>query len=156
MNDGKQGEYLARKCLEANGFTVKDVSNNSDYWKQDVDLLAEKQGRLYKIEVKWDDVIAESGCFFFEVITDIDRNKQGWAKYTEADYIFYGDAQQKIFYVFSADDMRDCINAQGQNYYKIAQDFYKKSAGVLVNVCDFENEYPTQEIFIQERLAPQF
>lgn len=29
---------------------------------------------------------------FFELLTDIRGNRAGWANYTDADYIFYGDA----------------------------------------------------------------
>lgn len=37
---------------------------------------------------------------FIEVSTDIEKNKDGWFKFCEADFIFYGDALNKLFYVF--------------------------------------------------------
>ena len=43
---------------------------------------------------------------FLELLTDIQGNRPGWANYTEADFIFYGDAERQIFYIFPVGAMR--------------------------------------------------
>lgn len=37
---------------------------------------------------------------FIEVSADIENGRAGWFNYCEADFIFYGDALNKLFYVF--------------------------------------------------------
>ena len=50
-----------------------------------------------------------NNAFFFELMTDIERNRPGWANYTQADYIFYGDSKGRKFYVFQAEAMREYL-----------------------------------------------
>ena len=73
---------------------------------KDIDFTAIKGNRSADIEIKWDNRINQSGALFFELITDIEKQKPGWATYTEADYIFYGDAVNMVFYIFPVGDMR--------------------------------------------------
>lgn len=76
---------------------------------QDIDLIAQKDGKETTIEVKWDNVINKSGNLFVETETDIDIGKKGWFKFCKADLLFYGDAKRNIFYVIKMSDLRDFI-----------------------------------------------
>ena len=95
--------------------------------------------------MKWDSRISTSGAMFLELITNIQENKQGWANYTEADYIFYGDARNKIFYIFSVADMRQYLKTHTGEYRTlVANDYYqntsiirKQSLGAIVPLVSF-------------------
>lgn len=153
-NDGREGEMLAMRCLRANCFSIEDVSNNPDYWKQDIDLLATDQnGKTYKIEVKWDSNIFYSNNFYFEIYANTKTKEQGWACYTQADVIFYGDVIRKLFYVFSVRDMKHQMQIEYPKIIKEAQDIYKVSAGLVIDKDEFLEKYPHQIIDIEERLG---
>ncbi len=125
----KYGEELAIKYLKDKGYTVIDRREDSDYWKKDIDITAIKEQQSFNIEIKWDNKISKSRALFIELITDIQQNKQGWINYTEADYIFYGDSINHIFYVFSTGDMRKYLKEHKEDYQtRIATDYYKDTA----------------------------
>ena len=120
----KTGERLAQRCLEANGYYVIDRSNDPKYWVKDIDLTAIKGSYQADIEVKWDQCIAQTGNLFFELLTNTDTKQRGWADYTESNFIFYGDAQRLIFYVFSAEDMRHFLKYHKADYEtRVANDY---------------------------------
>ena len=89
---------------------------NPEYWKKDIDLTAMIDNKIYEVEIKWDKKINKSGAMFLELLTDIEQNKQGWANYTQADFIFYGDAINRLFYVFSVSDMREYLKTHIGEY----------------------------------------
>jgi len=106
-------------------------------------------------------VISETGNFFFELITDIQRDKKGWATYTEADYIFYGDAQNRLFYIFPALAMKDFLQQHiGEYETSIAKDYDKRtgevkkeSLGAKVPISLFRKYVKVETLDIAERLA---
>lgn len=160
MTEYATGEQLARKCLEAKGFSVIDQTNEPKYWAKDIDITAIKDNQKFEIEVKWDSRISKSNAFFFELLTDIERKKAGWANYTQADYIFYGDSKRKVFYVFKTNDMRDFLTERkGEYEERTANDYRrdgtvrKQSLGAIVPVGLFRQYYAVQEIDIAQRLA---
>ena len=159
VNDYKVGEELAIKCLRARGFQIIDQRNNPDYWKRDIDIVAIKDGVKNNIEIKWDSRIGISNAYFFELYTDIDKDKLGWANYTEADYIFYGDSRSKYFYVFKRPDMRRYLEEhKGEYETRIASDYKrdgtvrKRALGAIVPVGKFEQVVGVQKIDIEQRL----
>lgn len=159
MNDYRFGEELAIKCLCARGFQVIDQRDNPTYWKKDIDITAMKDGVKSNIEIKWDSRIGMSNAYFFELYTDIDQNKLGWANYTQADYIFYGDSRNKCFYVFKSADMRNYLETHRSEYEtRMASDYRrdgtvrKRSLGAIVPVGKFNQSVSVQEIDIEQRL----
>lgn len=159
MLEYRTGEALAIKCLEAKGFQVIDQTKKPEYWKKDVDITARKDGDSFDIEVKWDGRIYNSNAFFFELMTDIEKSQPGWASYTQADYIFYGDSKRKVFYVFKAEDMREYLERhKGEYEERTAKDYRrdgtvrKQSLGAVVPVGLFRKCYSVQEIDIAQRL----
>ena len=161
MVNYQYGEELARKCLEANGFYVIDRRNQPIYWRKDIDLTAIKGNYSADIEVKWDQKISTSGAMFFELLTNIQENQLGWANYTQCDYVFYGDAQKLVFYIFRAEDMRDYLKNHKDEYEtKVANDYnyrdgtiYKQSLGAIVPLANFRIYYQVQTIDIGQRLG---
>ena len=164
MIEYEKGEALAMQCLIANGFQIIDRRDSPDYWKKDIDFTAVKDGRRQEIEVKWDSRINRSGALFFELLTDIQANKSGWANYTNADYIFYGDAGRMVFYVFPVASMRDYLREhRGEYETRIATDYdrrtgrvRKQSLGAIVPLTIFRQCVDVQEIDIKKRLNQHF
>lgn len=37
---------------------------------------------------------------FIETCSNIDSNKEGWYLFCKANYLYYGDAYNKVFYIF--------------------------------------------------------
>lgn len=164
MRDYEKGEALAMQCLTANGFQIIDRRDSPDYWKKDIDFTAVKDGEKQEIEVKWDGRMSRSGALFFELLTDIQANKPGWTHYTEADYIFYGDAGKMVFYVFPVSAMRDYLREhRGEYETRIATDYDKRtgrvrkqSLGAIVPLANFRQCVGVQEIDIKQRLNRLF
>ena len=160
MREFQRGEDLARKCLEANGFDVIDRTHSPAYWEKDIDFTAIKDGRQFNIEVKWDSKIHNSGAMFLELITDTQNNQRGWANYTEADYIFYGDAKRQIFYIFAAADMRAYLQThkaeyetrEAKDYNRHTGEVKKISMGAIVPIGLFKRAVRVQELSVAERL----
>ncbi len=154
------GEMFARKCLQANGYQVIDRTQQQEYWKKDIDLTASKDGYISQLEIKWDTKIHKSGAMFIELLTNIQENKQGWMNYTQADYIWYGDAERKVFYIFRAEDMRRYLREhKGEYETRIANDYNyldgsirKQSLGAIVPIGHFRQFVRVQELDITERL----
>ena len=160
MLNYQNGEQLARQCLEANGYIVLDRTDNPVYWEKDIDFTAIKDGKETNIEVKWDNLISKTGAMFLELITNIQENKQGWANYTEADFIFYGDANNRLFYIFSVEDMREYLKKHtveyktliANDYYRYTNQIRKQSLGAIVPIASFQAAVQTQVLDIDARL----
>ena len=107
--------------------------------------------------MKWDSIISNNGNFFIELVTDVEKDKPGWFNYTEADFIFYGDSKNKLFYVFRTDDMRkylDSIDYQTRTSKENRYDGSEKiSKGAIIPIEDYRKEYQIQVIDIEERLG---
>lgn len=163
MKQFQIGEEYAIQCLEKNGYKVTDRRNDSEYWAMDIDLTATKNEQTSEIEVKWDGRIQQTNTFFFELITDIAQNKQGWAAYTQSDFIFYGDSKRKVFYVFRTADMRQYLKQHtGEYETRIASDYRrdgtvrKQSLGAIIPIRLFCQRVNVQEIDIAQRLGGSF
>lgn len=151
QNKGKIGEIKAYNYLVSNGYTVKDVTNNPDYWYKDIDFVVQKNDVQICLEIKWDYRIAETKNMFIEEITNLDNFTRGWYKFCDADYIYYGDALNNIFYVFRFADLKHYIDTTMLQQRKSADynrygEVRKVSQGYLVPIEDFKSKYQVQEI----------
>ena len=151
MNEGKEGEIKAKQCLESKGWKVKDLTTCQDFFKKDIDFLISKNDIQVYIECKWDSRISSTGNLFIETSTDIEEDKEGWFQYCQADFIFYGDANNNLFYVFVLDDLKRYIQEQDKplperraTEYDRFQRKWKVSKGLLVSIEDFRRHYPVQ------------
>lgn len=164
MREYERGEALAKQCLTANGFQIIDRRSDPAYQKKDIDFTAIKDGRQVDIEVKWDSRIHKSGAMFLELLTDIQGNRPGWANYTAADFIFYGDAERQIFYIFPVGAMRQYLREhKGEYETRIANDYdrrtgsiRKQSLGAIVPLARFQQAVRVDVLDIQQRLGPRF
>ena len=157
----KDGEKYCQMCLETRGFTVIDRTQDPEFWIKDIDFTASKDGRSFNIEAKWDYKLPYYGTMFLELMTNVEQNKLGWARYTAADYIWYGDAKNLIFYIFRTEDMRKYLEDHKTEYYlRTAKDFdyygniRKTSLGAIVPIGSFKKAVRVQEMDIRSILQP--
>lgn len=83
---------------------------------------------------------------FIETITDLDKSKMGWFMFCQADYIFYGDSQNELFYVFKTADLRQYISdtlleERKAGDYNSRGQLKKVSQGLIVPIKDFQSKY---------------
>lgn len=147
------GEVEAQNYLLKNGWKVKNLTACKDFFSKDIDFLIERDQERFYIEIKWDTRIKHTGNMFIEVSTDIENNKDGWYNYCEADFIFYGDALNKLFYVFRLQDLKEFIKGDYKRLqqrkaadYTIYGRVKKVSQGLLVPIEELRKSYPVQVI----------
>ena len=111
-NNGKQGEQLFQQIMESRGYTVEDVSNNPQYWYKDIDFIvtSSTSGETKTFEVKWDTKINTTGNLFLEYESLYSKGGKGWFEFCEADYLAYGDAVTKVFYIIDMEQLRQAAN----------------------------------------------
>ena len=113
MNDGKEGERLFRQLMSQRGNIVQDVSENSNYFSKDIDfVITSTFGNTATFEVKWCSNINKTNNLFLEI--ENPRSKQwsgeGWWKHCEADYLVYGDAIARKFYIIPMKELRQRVD----------------------------------------------
>lgn len=112
MNNGKLGESLFSQLMSAKGYTVKDVSNDSRYFSKDIDfIITNPTGTTRTFEVKWCEKIHKTENLFLEIVNP--RSHQwsgdGWWKHCQADYLVYGDAVNRKFYIIPLLELRERV-----------------------------------------------
>ena len=148
------GEQYAYNYLKDIGYTVQDVTQNPAYYGKDIDFIVTKDNQSDTIEVKWDSRISNTGNMFIETSSDINKRKDGWFRFCEADYLFYGDSVNKLFYVISMEDIKDYLD---KNYteercatdYRINGAVRKISRGDLIPIDDFKRKYKVNTIYLE-------
>lgn len=118
--------------MKDRGYVVNDVSSNSDYWYRDIDFIitSPTTGAVKSFEVKWDSRINSTGNLYLELTNIHSKGGQGWYKFCEADYLAYGDAVSKVFYVIPMAKLKERVKQLPQRYAQCGQD----STGLLVSL----------------------
>lgn len=125
MANGKQGEQLFKQIMQNRNYQVEDVSNNPSYWNKDIDIIltSSTTGLTKTFEVKFDERINKTGNLFIEMINPRSEGMLGWFEFIEADYLAYGDAISKQFYIIDVEYLKDFMSEKKRNYeYKICSD----------------------------------
>ncbi|HLL55970.1 MAG TPA: hypothetical protein VK447_20580 [Myxococcaceae bacterium] len=94
LGAAERAVQLARAYLDARapGSRVHDVQGDPRFQHRGVDLLWEAEGRVLGVEVKGDRQ-ARRGTYFWEVISNLEKQTPGCFLYSEADalvYVFLG------------------------------------------------------------------
>ena len=123
--------------MEARGYVVKDVSFSSDYWSKDIDFIitSPTTGIIKSFEVKWDSRINQTGNLYLELANIHSQGGKGWYKFCEADYLVYGDAMSKVFYVIEMEELRARVNGLPQKITGCGYD----STGLLISLGDISD-----------------
>lgn len=139
MNSGKQGELLFQQIMEQKGYKVVDVSGNPQYWDKDIDFIVTSptSGEVKTFEVKWDYRINKTGNLYLEVANSHSKDAQGWYNFCEADFVAYGDAHSRTFYIFPLLELKEKVNKLHKNYGQCGKD----SIGLLICLKDVEDIY---------------
>lgn len=112
-NNGKLGERLFSQYMQSYGYGVQDVSTDSYYFDKDIDFIitSPTTGAKKYFEVKWDEKINSTGNLFLEL--ENPRSKQwggqGWYPNCKADFLVYGDAIAKKFYIVTLDQLQERV-----------------------------------------------
>lgn len=108
-NNGKQGEYLFKQLYEGMGYKVEDVSANPEYYYKGDMLVTSPTTGLTKIfEVKWDTRIHSTENLYLELsnVNSKAKGGKGWFTWCGADYLAYGDAINRKFYIVRMDELK--------------------------------------------------
>lgn len=151
------GEIKAYHYLLSQGYFVEDLTGVPEFWNQDIDFSAERNGKIDYIEVKWDNRIHQTNNMYVETETDIDKSKAGWYLICKADYIFYGDSYNNLFYKFKFSDLKAYIEKHNGKIeqrkagdYNYKHTLKKVSNGYLVNIKSFSQEYNVEIIYLDD------
>ena len=136
-NNGKIGEQLFQQMMESRGYVVKDVSFSSDYWSKDIDFIVTSPttGAVQAFEVKWDSRISQTGNLFLELTNIYSKGGKGWFKFCEADYLAYGDAVSRLFYIIPMKELRARVSELPQRIVNCGDD----STGLLISLGDLSD-----------------
>lgn len=136
-NNGKLGEYLFQQKMIANGYTIKDVSGNSEYWTKDIDFFATSPftGVTKSFEVKFDSRIHQTGNLYLELSNIHSKGGRGWFNFCQADYLAYGDAQTRTFYIIPMNELKEKIKSLPKRTASCGSD----STGLLVKLNDIQD-----------------
>lgn len=137
MNKGIEGEQLFTQLMEQKGYKVENVSDNPDYYYiADFLLTSPTTGLTKSVEVKWDYKIHETNNLYLELATRF-ADGVGWYEYCSADYVAYGDAINKVFYVFSLLELRERVNHMPKQLKQCGND----SIGYIVDLDSVKSLY---------------
>lgn len=112
-NNGKLGERLFSQLMSAKGYSVEDVSGNDQYFAKDIDfIITNPTGTTRTFEVKWCEKIHSTGNLFLEIANPRSKqwSGQGWWKHCQADYLVYGDAVNRKFYIIPLLELRERVD----------------------------------------------
>ena len=138
MSKGRQGELLAQQMFEAWGYSVEDVSGNPEYYyRGDLLLTSPTTGAQRVVEVKWDGVIATTGNLYLETWNQYSRkqNCNGWWVFCGADYLAYGDATNRKFYLFDMAQLKERVAQLSLAQRRCGQD----SEGFILPLAQVED-----------------
>lgn len=118
LKRGKKGEALVRNTFRNLGYEVKDVSDDSDFWIEDVDLVCADG---FKYEVKTDYMFHRTGNIVLEsevYYTSSQEQKLSWLWTSKADYFCFVDAEDDTkFYTISSKDLRHLVKVENIRKY---------------------------------------
>ena len=137
MQKGKQGELLFKQIMEGRNYQVEDVSNNPSYWYKDIDFIitSPTTGEVKSFEVKWDSCIGRTGNLYLELTNVHSKGGKGWFNFCEADYIAYGDAAARIFYIIPLLELRKRANEVYYRERRCGQD----STGQIISLDEIRD-----------------
>ena len=120
---------------------VEDVSNNPSYWSKDIDFVitSPTTGLVKTFEVKWDSKISKTGNLYLELVNRNSAGLLGWYEFCQADFLVYGDAERRIFYIFNLEDLRQVVKKKPKEVATCGRD----SVGYLVSLKSLKGLYTT-------------
>lgn len=140
---GKVGERVVKGYFEAIGADIRDLSEDSEYQAQDVDLIA-ADGLTY--EVKTDYRFSETGNLALEdSVTNAYGRCKSWLWTSKADYFCFVDPNQtNRFVAISAEDLRHLVRTE--SFRRVTKDDeYKLITLYLLPYWKYQECFETYE-----------
>lgn len=136
-NNGRQGELIFARRMRDAGYIVNDVSGDREYWTKDIDFFCTNPTTeaSRSFEVKWDTRIHQTGNLYLELTNVHSEGGAGWFNFTQADFLAYGDAASKVFYIIPMEKLRERAQKLSQRMTNCGAD----SIGQLVNLRDISD-----------------
>ena len=133
---GKQGERLFQQRMQQQGYTVQNVSGDPQYYDKDIDFIVQSPftNEIKSFEVKFDSKIHKTNNLYLE-LTNINSkqwNGEGWWLHTTADFLAYGDAASRTFYIIPLLELRERVKQLPNRVVNCGYD----STGLLVSLAD--------------------
>lgn len=137
MNNGKQGENLFKQIMESRKYQVVDVSDSPEYWEQDIDFIitSPTTGATKTFEIKYDSRIHSTGNLYLELNNVHSKGGIGWFNFCQADYLAYGDAANKVFYIVPLLELKERVKQLPYRQATCGDD----SIGQLVALSDIQD-----------------
>lgn len=126
---GARGEEKIIRYLQAKPETINilDVRNDRNFQMDDVDLIVDNKHRKgIKIEIKTDSYYPRN--FFYEYISNQEKNVMGCMEKTKADYIFYYYENYNTLYIIDTKELRAWVRV-AENFDKMTKKTIKNKAG---------------------------
>jgi hypothetical protein len=127
---------------------IENVEGDRAYQKHDIDIIWVTQSNINLIEIKVDRY-AKTGNFFFETISNKEKNTPGCFLYTKANLIFYYFLDTKILYTLPMPTVRDWF-LERQNSFKerstttpLKNGNYYTTVGRLIPISQITQALPT-------------
>ena len=136
-SNGKQGELLFKQIMKDRGYEVRDVSDNPGFFYKDIDFLVTSptSGLTKSFECKWDSRINQTHNLYLELTNIHSKDGKGWYEFCEADYIAYGDAKKRLFFIIPLAQLKERVSQLPQKITNCGLD----SRGLLVSLKDIQD-----------------
>ena len=132
-NNGKQGERLFYQQMDQQGYFIQNVSHIPEYYyRGDFVVVSPTTGQRKIFEVKWDTRISTTGNLYLETMSINSKDKKGWWKFCQADYIAYGDAVNRKFYIIPLAQLKERVKQLPTRWAQCGDE----SEGLLVSLKD--------------------
>lgn len=161
-NSNKYAEVAAAqitKYLETTGWTVTNVECDKAYQELDIDLVVEKDGETFTIEIKADNYGAKTANYFCETISNTSKNTLGCFYATQSNYIFYYFLDTFELHVIPTADAQEWLKANESLYRTHSVkttgangEYWYSNQGRLVNRTDLQNAVDVQIIDFKKYL----
>lgn len=145
VREGQKGEAMASSFLTSIGYQVENVSQDPNFQKVDIDLIAGKEvGERMTIEIKADSMVSRTGNICIETITNVAKGKKGWLYYCKASHIFFVDVVNRIIHCVRFNEFYDMYQQNKDRYrHFIRQQFengvyYKEAELALIPLEDIK------------------
>lgn len=138
---GTQGEQIFSDIMSRQGYVVENVVDDPIYQRQDIDFIitSPTTHQTKTFEVKYDYCVNKTGNLYLEIINAHSEGGCGWWEFCKADYLAYGDAHSRTFYIFSLLELRERVETLPKRYGQCKQD----SVGLLVPLSAVKDLYKT-------------
>lgn len=105
LKRGEQGERAVINTMISRGHTVEDLTSNKEFFEKDIDFIV--SGKT--CELKTDYVIGRTGNLFLEDYMEYTKDfsrRSGFFNTSEAEFLFYLDAKNKVLYIYDFEQLR--------------------------------------------------